>query len=65
MNIGVINISFDKANLRNMRVGKVIHKAFVAVNEEGTEAAAVAVLIVLIRSFTGPSPSTATALSSS
>ncbi|XP_063592857.1 leukocyte elastase inhibitor-like [Penaeus indicus] len=58
MNIGITDIfSYDKANfttlgpLRDVAVRTVIHKAFVEVNEEGTEAAAVTVAIAPVRSF--------------
>lgn len=40
----------DFGPLRNITVDKVIHKAFVEVNEEGTEAAAVTAAILVFKS---------------
>ncbi|XP_042855999.1 leukocyte elastase inhibitor A-like [Penaeus japonicus] len=61
-NIGITDI-FDSSKvdlttfgpLRNVTLDKVIHKAFVEVNEEGTEAAAATALIFATRSG-GPRP---------
>ncbi|XP_064083432.1 leukocyte elastase inhibitor-like [Macrobrachium nipponense] len=61
--MGIVDL-FDKdradlsvfTNTKGLYVDKIIHKAFVEVNEEGTEAAAATALLVPVRSFSSNQP---------